>query len=378
MSPSVIYLDANATTPSSAEVNRQMIVSLRQDWANPSSSHSTGRQARRKIDDARLKVANLLGAVPSEIIFTSGGTESNNLAIQSAIAGHAGRHIVTSTIEHPSVEHPIAHLEQIGYSVTRVPVIRSGIIDLERFRAALRPGHTALATVMWANNETGVIQPVKELAQAANDAGAFFFTDAVQAAGKLNICARNSGIHFLSISGHKMYGPKGVGALFVAQQGPGHRMLIHPMILGGGQERSHRSGTENVPGIVGLGAAAVEATFFHADEVVRLRNWFEESLKNAVPSVQFIGQTVTRVCNSSLFRIPGKPADILTHKLDRLGIQVSSGSACHSGRTSPSKVLLAMGLHPMEAREAVRVSLTHFTTAGEIDTVVAAIKRLVL
>jgi cysteine desulfurase len=226
---------------------------------------------------------------------------------------------------------------------------------------------------MWANNETGVIQPVEDFVRAANEAGALVHVDAVQTVGKLSIRFRRSGIHFLSVSGHKMYGPKGIGVLALARHGLGRQVTIRPMILGGGQERSLRSGTENTSGIVGMGAAAVEAESIQPLAIASLRDRFEKGLREIADSVRFIGGSSPRVCNTSLFRIPGRSAEIITHKLDRQGIAVSSGSACHSGSAAPSKVLISMGLNAAEAGEAVRVSLSRFTTEEEIDIVLTRI-----
>lgn len=374
----MIYLDSNATTPASAAVNRAILNALQNGWGNPSSGHSMGKIARNSVEAARRQIAEFVGASPNEIIFTSGGTESNNLAIQSAVSGHKGRHIVTSSIEHPSIDQPVLQLEKSGYAVTRVPVSKHGLVDLGVLRSVVRPGETALITVMWANNETAVIQPIAEIANIANRAQSSFHTDAVQAVGKLRIKFDGSGIHYLSISGHKVYGPKGVGVLVARAQGPNQVAPIKPMILGGGQERTFRSGTENVPGIVGIGAAAAECASCDMVCETKLRDRFELGLLRISANIQIIGSAAPRVGNTTLFRMPGRPAAVITHKLDTKGIQVSSGSACHSGKTSPSKVLIAMGFSPTEASEAVRVSLSRFTTLGEIDYVLNVLEEILL
>lgn len=371
-----IYLDHNATTPVRPEVFEAMKPFLTEKWGNPSSIHWAGRMARGYVDEAREKVASLIGADPAEIIFTSCGSESNNLAIKGVVAYHEkkGKHIITTKVEHPAVLETCRYLEKKGCSVTYLSVDRYGMVDLDEYRKAFR-NDTVLVTVMMANNETGTIFPIKEMATIAKERGVLFHTDAVQAAGKVSIDVNELGVDMLTISGHKIYAPKGIGALYV-RKGVRLDNLIH----GGHQERGRRAGTENVAGIVAIGTAAelVKKELPEvASRVKRLRDKLENGLKERISDVQVNGHPEKRVpttLNMSFFYIEGE--SILLH-LDMEGIAASSGSACTSGSLEPSHVLLAMNIPPENAHGSVRFSLGKDTTEDEIDYVLEVLPPIV-
>lgn len=374
----MIFLDANATTPPSRSAVGAMLRAARRGWANPSSSHRAGRQARQLVEDARVTVGQLVGVGPEKVIFTSGGTEAGNLAVHSAVEAHGGRHIISSDLEHPAVHNPLRQMERQGYEVCRVPVSPEGLVNMDAIRNSLR-ADTALVSVMWANNETGVIQPIPAIAQLLAGSGTLFHSDAVQAAGKMKLNASVLGVDFITISAHKFYGPKGVGALIACGKKASLRGLIHPQLLGGGQENGFRSGTENVPGIAGMGAAALDVSSHDPaayDRVNGLRDAFEAGLARVWPDVAILGAKVARACNTSCFRIPSVPGSTLAYKLDKHGVAVSTGSACHTGTTIPSRTLLSMGLTPKQAAEVVRVSLTHHVTNQDIEHVLNVMEKL--
>ena len=363
----VIYLDHNATTPVAPEVAEAMVPYLGAEFGNPSSDHALGRRARQAVEEARASVAALIGAAPDEVVFTSGGTESNNLAIRGVAAqAPATRHrIVTSTVEHPATTAPLALLEAAGWTLTRVPVAGSGIFDLDAALGALGDD-VALVTVMLAQNETGALMPVAELATAARAHGAVVHTDAAQAIGKTPVSVDDLGVDLVSIAGHKCYGPKGIGALYVRRGTP-----LSPLVVGAGQEGGLRPGTENVAGIVGLGAAARLATdqlTTDAPRIARLRDELWAVLAAKVPSIRRHTPDGACLPNTLLVSFPGVlGADVLAKTP---GIAASTGSACHAGEHTPNATLLAMGVAPDVALGAIRLSLGRGTTRAEIEAAV--------
>lgn len=379
-----VYLDYNATTPVEACVLEAMLPYLGDAFGNASSIHSAGQHARAAVDRARESVAALLGAKPAEVVFTSGGTEADNLAILGAVeasspprvAGGAARrrHVITTAIEHPAVLNACQSLERRGVEVTYVGVGPNGIVDAEDTRRALRP-ETVLISVMHANNEIGTIQPVEEIGRIAAEAHVCFHCDAVQSAGKLPIDVARLNVDLLSISAHKIYGPKGVGALYVRSGTP-----LEPQLFGGHHERDRRPGTENVAGIVGLGKAAELAQAGpgkEGGEIASLRDRLEESLLNTIRSARVNGDRRRRVSNTASITLTGARGEALLIALDLEGIACSTGAACSSGSVEPSHVLTAMGLSDEEARSTLRFSLGRGTTPEEIDFAIATIPRVV-
>jgi len=372
-----IYLDHNATTPLLPEVIDRMTGTLREEFGNPSSVHHFGQQAKAAIDEARTEVATLLSADPSEVLFTSGGTESDNIAIRGAaeaLEATGRRHLIASSIEHEAVLNTLKALAKRGWRTTLLPVDQTGIAAPDALRAALADD-TALVSVMHANNEIGTIQPIAELARIAHDRGALFHTDAVQSAAKLPVSVRSLGVDMLSISAHKFYGPKGVGALWIRR---GLRVL--PLLTGGRQERSRRAGTENVAGIVGMGVAARIARGKMADEGTRLsalRDRLEAEILAAVPGTAVNGAREPRVPNTTNVSFDRVEAESLLIALDLEGIAVSTGSACSSGTLEPSHVLKAMGFNAHRAQNSIRFSLGASSTDAEIDRVIAVLPKMV-
>ena len=380
----MIYLDNNATTPLDPVVREAMLPFLGEHFANPSSGYAAARPVRKAVAAAREESAALLGCEPDEIVFTSGGTEADNAAILSARRLYPDkRHFVTCAAEHDAVLRALRRLEESeGCEVTRLGTRRDGTVDLDELAAALRPGRTAMVALMWANNETGVVQPVPEAAALAESAGALFHCDGVQAAAKVPMALAGGCVHTLALSGHKFHAPKGVGLLYVNR-----RVAFAPMLLGGGQECDRRAGTENVAGIVALGAAAAQGRKHLAavaaagsDPVGALRDRFEAALTTLVPGVTIHGAAAPRTPNTTSLRIEGVEAAAMMVLLDQKSVCVSAGSACHTGSHHMSPVLAAMGLTPDEARCTLRVSLSRFTTAAEIDAAVghfaAAVERV--
>ena len=377
-----IYMDANATTPVLPEVLNAMRPFWSDEFGNASSIHQPGQRARAAVDRARASVAALLNCRAAEVVFTSGGTESDNMALFGLLA--PGDHLITSSIEHHAVLHAAEELMQRGVEVTFLPCTPEGVVEVAALEAALRP-NTKLVSVMLANNETGVIQPVLEVADRAHAAGALFHTDAVQAAGKLALDVAGLGCDLLSISGHKMYAPQGMGALFVRRN-----VRLKPMFFGGLHERGRRPGTENVAGIVGLGKAAELARKWLSDDVLTgmdspqglaaLRGRLEQRILGAVAEAGINGGGVSRVANTSNLYFDHVEAEALVIALDLKGLAISGGSACQSGATEPSHVLTAMGLSEARARASVRFSLSRLTTEEEVDLAVelvpAAVARL--
>ncbi len=363
--PERIYLDANATTPLLPDVFGAMRPYLLEAFGNPSSTHQQGQRARSAIDHARDQLAALLGCRASELIFTSGGTESDNLALFGTCT--PGSHLITSTAEHHAVLHAAEALQKQGVEVTFLACNAAGIVSPESLVAALRP-NTRLVSILYANNETGVIQPIAELARIAKAHGALFHTDAVQAAGKLplDLAQQLRDVDLLSLSGHKLYAPQGTGALFLRRKTP-----LRPLFHGGPHERQRRAGTENVAGIVALGQAADAATVWLQSDLpqglAQLRDRLETRLLDTIPGTGVNGLGSPRVANTTNLYFDGLEAESLLIALDLQGIAVSAGSACQSGATEPSHVLLAMGIGPQRARASLRISLTRFTTSAEID-----------
>jgi cysteine desulfurase len=358
-----VYLDNNATTPVLPEVFEAMRPFFGERFGNASSIHHHGQETRAAVEDARESVADLLGCSPAEIVFTSGGTESDNLAIAGWVA--AGDHVITSSIEHHAVLHACKHLEKIGCEVTILPVDGRGLIDPADVRRALRP-NTKLISVMMANNETGVLQPVQEIGKIASEANVLSHTDAVQAAAKVPIRVRQIGCDALSISGHKIHAPQGVGALYVKK---GTR--IQPLFHGGRHERSRRAGTENVPGIVGLGKAAEIAKHSldrgAGQKMAAMRDRLEQGILGQVQEAGVNGEGATRVPNTTNLHFDHIDGEAVVIALDLKGLAVSTGAACSSGAIEPSHVLIAMGLRAEQARASIRFSLGKQTTEADID-----------
>lgn len=374
MTQQAVYLDNNATTVVAPECVAPLLDCLRDTWGNPSSKHALGEAAKLRVNEARASVAALLGTTPAEIVFTASGTESNHLAILGALAARPGRsHIVTSAVEHPATLALLAQLETQGVRVTRLPVDADGGLDLAVLQAAITPD-TALVSLMWANNETGVLFPVAEAARMAKSSGALFHTDAVQAAGKLAIDLADMPADLLSVSGHKLHAPKGVGVLFVRKG-----LKLAPMLFGH-QERNRRGGTENVPGIVGMGVActlAAQALDTKAAAIAVLRDRLEAGVLARIPFARINGGRLPRVANTSSVCFGELEAEVILDRLDKAGIYASSGAACTAGGTAPSHVLRAMGLSDAQARATIRFSLSRYTTAAEIDQVLDTLSAVI-
>jgi len=365
-----VYLDNNATTPVLPEVFETMQAYFGERFGNASSIHHHGQETRAAVERARESVAALLGGGASEIVFTSGGTEGDNLAIFGLT--RPGQHVISSTVEHHAVLNSCRHLEASGCEVTYVPVNGQGQVDPDDVRRALRP-NTGLITIMMANNETGVLQPVEEIGRIAAEADVYFHTDAVQAAGKVAINVKRIECDLLSISGHKMNAPQGVGALYVRKG-----TTLRPMLFGGSHERSRRAGTENVPGIVALGKAAELAreAFSRGDleQMSRMRDRLEQTILSQVESTSVNGQGAPRVPNTSSIYFECIEGEALVIALDLKGVAVSTGAACSSGAIEPSHVLTAMGMSPERARGSLRFSLGKQNTPEDVDFALSLLK----
>lgn len=369
----MIYLDANATTPVDPAVLEVMLPFLREHFANPSAGYAEGRVAHRAVEKARGQVAALLNADADEIIFTSGGTESINAAHASvrALWPEKPELVITGT-EHAAVVESAKRWKAQGGTVVHAPVHADGRVDLEALRKLVHPGSTALVSIMWANNEAGVIAPMDEVVEIAHAAGALVHTDAVQAAGKIAVDVKRTPVDFLSLSGHKMHAPKGIGALYASQ-----RVRFAPFLVGGGQEKERRSGTENVPGIVALGKAAELCREHLADgtmeRIREMRNCFELLVREAWPDMRVHGSAEHRLHTTCSFCLPEVDAAGMLILLDRLGICVSAGSACHTGALHPSHVLEAMGISAHDAACTLRFSFHRFNTVAEVETAARAV-----
>jgi cysteine desulfurase len=358
-----VYLDNNATTPVLPEVCDAMLPYFGEGFGNASSIHHHGQETRAAVENARESVAKLLGCAAAEVIFTSGGTEGDNLAVSGLVV--SGDHIITSGIEHHAVLYAAKHLAEIGCELTVLPVDSRCLVDPDDVRRALRP-NTKLISVMMANNETGVLQPVEEISRFAAEAGVCLHTDAVQAAGKVSIDVKKIGCHALTISGHKMHAPQGVGAQYLRKG-----THLRPLFYGGRHERSRRAGTENVPGIVGLGKAAKMAhdAFVRGDDkkMAGMRDRLQQGILAKVEGCCINGDGAPRVPNTVNVRFDGIEGEALVIALDLKGLAVSTGAACSSGAIEPSHVLIAMGLRPEEARASIRFSLGKQTTEDDIE-----------
>ena len=364
-----IYLDNAATTRVTEPVFEAMKPYFCDSYGNPASEHGYGREARRALDTARARVARALGAQAGEVYFTSGGTESDNWALRGVGEGH----VIVSAIEHHAVLHTCAALEAAGVEVTYLPVDHEGRVSPDGLKAALRPD-TSLVSVMLANNEVGTLQPVAELAAIAHGAGALFHTDAVQAVGMVPVDVKALGVDLLSLSGHKLHGPKGVGALYVRRG-----VRLNRLMEGRAQERGLRPGTENLPSIVGLGRAVELATAdvpARAAKMAALRDHLIERLLTENPGAALNGHPEKRVCGNVNVRFDGADARMLLMRLDMMGIAASAGSACTSGATEPSHVLTAMGLSAARALSSLRLSLSDETTLSEVDAAADALRAV--
>jgi len=365
-----IYLDHNATTPLDPRVWVAMAPYLREHFANPSSVHTPGRMVRTAVDQAREQVAALVDVHPSQVIFTSGGTEANNLALKGVMQRFPGQRLAVSAIEHASVLQPAYALAAQGWGMDVIAVDELGRVAVDALAAAVTPG-TRLISVMSANNEIGVIQDIALLSEAARRAGVMMHSDAVQAAGKLPLDFSASGVQLLSLSAHKIYGPKGVGALVV-----GRDVELQPLLHGGGHERGLRAGTENVAGIVGFGMAAELAgaeVAGRAAHGLELRRHLERRLHQELPELVIVAEAAERLGNTVMILVPGIEGETVLMHLDQAGIAISSGSACSAGTAAPSHVLAALGLVGDTGRSAVRVSFGRDNTLAEVDALVTAL-----
>jgi len=363
-----IYLDNNATTKVADEVMEAMLPYFTELYGNPSSMHTFGGQVGQRIRTAREQVAALLGALPEEIVFTSCGTESDNTAIRSALMTRPDRkHIVISRVEHPAIRALCSHLSGQGYKITELPVDKSGLLDLENLEKNLTPD-TAIVSLMWGNNETGVIFPVEEAARMAHDKGILFHTDAVQATGKIPINMKSNVIDMLSISGHKLHAPKGIGVLYIRRG-----TKFSPFLIGGHQEKERRGGTENTAGIIGLGKACELAAQNMENEnanVRRLRDKLELELLKRIPQSRVNGDILNRLPNTTNISFEYVEGEAILLLMNELGICASSGSACTSGSLQPSHVLRAMGVPFTMAHGSIRFSLSVYSTEEEINFVI--------
>ena len=373
-----IYLDHNATTPLDPAVLEEMLPFLTEKFGNASSVHSAGQEARRAVEQARERLARLIGADASEIVFTSGGTEADNHALRGVVdpvtANAACPHIVTSAIEHPAVLNTCQMLEKRGCAVTYVPVDEHARVDVEQVRSAIKP-ETKIVSIMLANNEVGTIQPVAEIAAIAHERGALVHTDAVQALGRLPIDVRKLGVDLMSVSSHKIYGPKGIGALYLRRG-----VRVTPLLFGGHQERHRRGGTENVPAIVGFGKASELAGALREERATRereLRDRLERAILERIPHTRVNGHPTERLPNTLNAAFRFVEGESLLMNLDFEGVAVSTGSACSSGDLKPSHVLVAMGLPVEEAHGTLRFSLGRSTTEEDIDAASEALVRVV-
>lgn len=372
----MIYLDNSATTPLNEEVLKEMEPYFCEYFGNPSTLYSLGQKSKEALEEARKRVADAINAKPEEIIFTSGGSESDNLAIKGIAFKNQdkGKHIITSEIEHPAVKETLVFLESIGFEVTYLPVYGDGIIKIEDLKKAIRDD-TILITVMHANNEIGTIQPIAEIGKIAKEKGIIFHTDAVQTFGKIPVDVEELGVDLLSLSSHKIYGPKGVGALYIRKN-----TRLVPQIHGGGQERGLRSGTENIPGIVGFGKAAEMASENQKkdyDYLIQIRDGIIDKVLEEIPASYLNGDREKRLPNIINFRFSAIEGESLILLLDAKGINSSTGSACSSKNLKASPILKALGLDDVDVHGSLRLSLGLENSIEDVDVVVEAIKESV-
>ncbi len=373
----MIYLDSNATSQIHPEVVDAMLPYLRDHWHNPSSGYAAGKLVKQALRQAREQVAALINAQPDELVFTGCGTESNNAALASLIdmAGKKKR-LVTSTIEHSAILRPAEYYAQLGYDVEKVAVGHDGRLDLLAYEESLRAGNVALSSIMWANNETGVIQPMDEVSALTRELGVPLHTDAIQAVGKMPVDVQKTPVDMLSLSGHKFHAPKGVGALYIRRG-----VRFQPMLRGGGQEAGHRSGTENVASIVGLGKAAeIMKSRLDNDQhagVRQLRDHFESRLLAELTGVRVNGSLEHRAVSTSHLSFEKCDASGLLILLEGYGVLCSAGSACMTGKTKPSHVQTAMGLSSAQSKSSLRISFSIFTEREQVDAAVEAVKKAV-
>ncbi len=371
-----IYLDNNATTKTDEEVVKAMMPYLLESYGNPSSIYKIGRENKKAVEDSREKIAKILNCNPSEIYFTSGGSESDNTAIRGIAYSYKnkGNHIITSKIEHPAVLETCKQLAKEGFEVTYIGVNENGIVDLEELKKSIKPT-TTLITIMFANNEIGTLQPIKEIGKIAKEQNIIFHTDAVQAVGSVKINVKELNVDSLSLSAHKFYGPKGIGVLYVKKG-----IQFNKFINGGHQERNKRAGTENVAGIVGL-AKAMELSYQnleeHNNKIKKLRDYYVEQVKEKIPYIKINGDMEKRLPGNSNISFRFIEGEGLLLNLDLKGICASSGSACTSGSLDPSHVLLAIGLPHEIAHGSLRVSIGKYNTKEEIDYVVESLVEIV-
>ncbi len=371
-----IYLDYSATTPVKKEVLDEMLPYFGEKFGNPSSIYTIGRESKRAIDDARDKVAKAIGATSREIFFTGGGSEADNWAIKGIAYGNRdkGNHIITTKIEHHAVLHVCEYLEKDGFEVTYLDVDEYGMIDLEQLKDAITD-KTILITIMYVNNEIGTMQPVKEIAKIAKERGVYFHTDAVQALGNVPIDVKKLGVDLMNFSAHKIYGPKGVGVIYIRKG-----VKLHPLIHGGAQERKKRAGTENVPGIVGFGKAAelaVENLDEHVSHIKNLRDKLIKGIEENIDYVKLNGHPTERHPGNVNFCFEFIEGESLLLSLDMVGIAGSSGSACTSGSLDPSHVLMAIGLTHEIAHGSLRLTIGDFTTEEDVEYVIENLKVIV-
>lgn len=378
MAERTLYLDHAATTPTDPAVVEAMLPYFTECFGNPSSIYKLGRAALQALDDARAVTAEVLGCSPKEIVFGGGGSESDNLAIKGAAfaAREAGKgnHIITSAIEHHAVLHACDYLKAFGFEITVLPVNSDGLVRVDDFRAAIRP-ETVLATIMYANNEIGVVQPIAELGAICREHGVLFHTDAVQAAGQLPLNVHDLHVDLLTLTAHKFYGPKGVGALYVRRG-----VQVMSQVNGGGQERRRRAGTENVPGIVGFATALQRAEGQRAEYVAHcthLRDRLISGIRERVPDVRLNGHATQRLANNVNLSFAAAEGESILLLLDQAGICASSGSACSSGSLEPSHVLTAIGLDADAAHGSVRFSVGHSTTRADVDYVLDVLPPMI-
>jgi cysteine desulfurase len=371
-----VYLDYAATTPIRPEVFQAMEPYLTKEFGNPSSIHHFGKQARIAIEEAREKIAKALGAKNEEIIFTSGGTESNNMALKGVAyaLSDKGKHIITSSIEHHAILEPCHFLEKLGFEITYLPVDKEGFIDPDSLRKAIRKD-TILISIMHANNEIGTIEPIEELTKIAKEYEIYFHTDAVQTVGHIPVNVDKLGVDLLSISAHKFYGPKGIGALYIRKG-----TKLHPLIHGGEQEQRKRAGTENVAGIVGMGKA-IEISILELDNererLINLRDYFIKEVEKRIEEVYLNGPREIRLPNNINFSFAYIEGESILLNLDLEGIAISTGSACSSASLEPSHVLSSIGLPIELAHSAVRFTLGHYTTKEDLDYTLEVLEKTV-